>query len=99
MGCTGYRLKIVARICMIIAALIVATCGVVHLIEWEQEQRWAWYDAGFDDGVTHAIEDSEIYTVDYYDPENPEGSEWNGYDQQIFIELDGQTYEHGMYQG
>lgn len=50
-------------------------------------------------GITHAICDSCIYTVDVYNPENPEGSAWNGYDQLIFIELDGETYMHGMYQG
>ena len=55
--------------------------------------------AGRSEGIRHAIEDSEIWTVDRYDPENPEDSEWNGYDQLIFIELDEQLYEHGMYQG
>lgn len=50
-------------------------------------------------GIRHAIEDSEIWTVDVYTPGHPELSEWNGYDQQIFITLDGETYSHGMYQG
>lgn len=98
MGRTGYKIKIAARICVILAALVVMICGVIHLIEWEGEQRWKCYDAGFEAGMMHAIEDSEIYTVDRYDPENPKASEWNGFDQQIFIELDGQVYEHGMYQ-
>lgn len=99
MGYAGYRMKIVSRICATIAAIVVITCGVVHLIEWEREQRTALYHAAFADGVAHAIEDSEIYTVDFYNPQDPEASEWNGYDQQIFIELDGEVYEHGMYQG
>lgn len=50
-------------------------------------------------GIRHAIEDSEIWTVDRYDPENPAASAWNGFDQLIYIELDGQLYEHGMIQG
>ena len=55
--------------------------------------------AGKASGVKHAIEDSCIWTVDRYDPDNPEESAWNGYDQLIFIELDGNIFEHGMYQG
>lgn len=49
-------------------------------------------------GIRHAIEDSEIWTVDIYRPGAPEESAWNGYDQEIFIELDGQIYSHGMTQ-
>ena len=52
-------------------------------------------------GIHHAVNDSVIYTVDVYDPEivyvDPKTG--NEYDQQIFIELDGHTYIHGMYQG
>lgn len=59
----------------------------------------AAYQAGHKDGVKHAIEDSEIWTVDVYTPGHPELSEWNGYDQLIYIDLDGETYMHGMYQG
>lgn len=58
----------------------------------------AW-QAGYQAGIEHAICDSEIWTVDCYDPENPDESAWNGYDQVIYIDLDGQLYEHGMMQG
>ena len=50
------------------------------------------------EGIRHAIEDSEIWTVERYDPEAPEESAWNGYDQEILIELDGRIYAHGMTQ-
>ena len=53
---------------------------------------------GRSEGIRHAIEDSEIWTVDCYNPDDPESSAWNGYDQLIYIELDGQQYEHGMIQ-
>ena len=55
--------------------------------------------AGRKAGVMHAIVDSEIWTVTRYDPEDPAESAWNGYDQEIFINLDGWTYSHGMIQG
>lgn len=58
----------------------------------------AAYMGGRAAGIRHAIEDSEIWTVDIYRPEAPEESAWNGYDQEIFIELDGQIYSHGMTQ-
>ena len=59
----------------------------------------ALFLAGRAEGIRHAIEDSEIFTVTCYNPEAPEESVWNGFDQEVFIELDGQTYAHGMYQG
>lgn len=59
----------------------------------------AAFVAGQAAGVRHAICDSCIWTVDRYDPEDPESSAWGEYDQLIFIELDGQVFEHGMYQG
>lgn len=59
----------------------------------------AAYFVGKANGVHHAIEDSEIYTVTRYNPDDPDASAWEEYDQQIFIDLDGQTYVHGMYQG
>lgn len=59
----------------------------------------ALYAGAFSAGVRHAIEDSCIWTVDCYDPENPEASAWGEYDQLIYIDLDGNLYEHGMYQG
>ena len=57
------------------------------------------FAAGHLSGVRHALFDSEIYTVTRYDPEAPHESAWNGFDQLIYIDLDGQTYEHGMFQG
>ena len=57
-----------------------------------------WSYLSFHAGVLHAIEDSVIWTVDCYNPENPMDSAWNEFDQKIFIELDGNLYEHGMYQ-
>ena len=58
------------------------------------------YLAGRNDGIRHAIEDSCIWTVECYDPENPyENARQDGTDQTIYIELDGDIYEHGMYQG
>lgn len=59
----------------------------------------AAYTIGRTAGITHAIEDSEIWTVTRYNPDDPDDSAWNGYDQCIYIDLDGQTYEHGMHQG
>ena len=53
---------------------------------------------GWTMGIRHVLGDMEIYTVDRYDPDFPEESAWNGFDQQVFVELDGQIYEHGMYQ-
>lgn len=60
----------------------------------------ALFQAGKHEGVRHAIEDSIIWTVECYDPENPyENSREDGTDQTIYIDLDGNLYEHGMYQG
>lgn len=59
----------------------------------------AAFIAGRTAGIRHALDDSCIWTVTCYDPENPDESAWNGYDQEIFIELDGDLYVHGMYQG
>ena len=60
----------------------------------------ASFAAGRASGVRHAIEDSIVFTVECYDPENPdENLRPDGCDQTIYIELDGECYEHGMYQG
>ena len=60
----------------------------------------ASFAAGRAAGVRHAIEDSIIWTVELYDPDNPdENARPDGTDQTIYIELDGDLYEHGMYQG
>jgi len=69
---------------VIIAALWFAVCG---------------FRAAYSAGIRHAIFDSEISTVTCYNPDAPEESAWGEYDQLIFIELDGNIYEHGMHQG
>lgn len=59
----------------------------------------ASFAAGRTAGVRHAIQDSIVFTVECYDPSNPEENlRPDGYDQTIYIELDGETYERGMYQ-
>ena len=68
----------------------------VALILTAAVMLWAY---SFQAGVRHAIEDSCIWTVDCYNPEDPEASAWGEYDQVIYIDLDGNLYEHGMYQG
>ena len=58
------------------------------------------FAAGRAAGIRHAIEDSVIWTVECYDPDNPdENARPDGTDQTIFIELDGDLYEHDMFQG
>ena len=58
------------------------------------------FAAGRAAGIKHAIEDSIIWTVECYDPNNPdENARPDGTDQTIYIELDGELYEHGMFQG
>ena len=58
----------------------------------------AAFFGGRAEGIRHAIEDAEIWTVERYNTEAPEESAWNEYDQEILIELDGQIYSHGMTQ-
>lgn len=58
----------------------------------------AAYTMGHQEGIRHALEDSIIWTVDVYNPDNPDESAWNGYDQLIYIELDNNLYTHGMIQ-
>lgn len=58
------------------------------------------YLAGRQEGVRHAIEDSVIWTVECYDPNDPgANARTDGADQTIYIDLDGNLYEHGMLQG
>lgn len=45
-------------------------------------------------GVKHAIEDAEMCIVEFDDPDIPVG-----YDLRIWIDLDGQSYEHFAYIG
>ena len=52
---------------------------------------------GWSCGIRHAIENSEIWTVDVYDPDDPEGC-FDGEYQLIYIELDEQIYVHEMIQ-
>jgi len=60
----------------------------------------ASFHAGRAAGIRHAIEDSEIWTVECYAPDDPDRNlRPDGMDQTIYIELDGQLYEHGMWQG
>ena len=76
--------KIIATAAAILAAAIIAA---------------SIWNAGRAAGIRHAIEDAVIWTVDCYDPDNPEESAWNEYDLLIFITLDGDTWEHGLYVG
>ena len=58
------------------------------------------YQAGKTEGIRHALYDCEVFTVERYDPENPEeNARPDGTDQTIFFILDDEVYEHGMYQG
>lgn len=45
-------------------------------------------------GIRHAIEDSEMAIVEFNDPDIPDS-----YDIRIWIDLDGQSYEHYGYIG
>ena len=74
-----------AIIIMIIAMLIIAV---------------SCYNIGRREGIRHAIEDSIIWTVERYDPDDPyANAREDGTDQTIYIELDTDLYAHGMYQG
>ena len=59
---------------------------------------FGFYQAGRREGIRHAIEDSAIWTVEVYDPDN-DAHPLDDFDQIIFIDLDGDLYEHGMFQG
>ena len=58
----------------------------------------AAYAAGHREGKRHVIEDSAIWTVEVYDPDN-DAYPLEDYDQIIYIDIDGELYEHGMIQG
>jgi len=93
-------MKTIRNLVVILATLAVIACCALHAVQYVDRELWAWYDAGYDDGVLHAIEDSVIWTVELYDPQNPnQNARPDGTDQTIYIELDGELYEHGMYQG
>jgi len=72
-------------------------CIIAALLAAAAIAAGAW-SAGRAAGIRHAIEDSKIWTVDVYNPDDPESSAWGEYDQIIYIDLDGDIYEHGMYQ-
>lgn len=73
------------RLAMIAALLLAAAAAFI---------------AGRAAGIRHAIEDSIIWTVECYNPATPEeNARPDGTDQTIFIDLDGNLYEHGMIQG
>lgn len=68
----------------IIAAIIVAIIAIV-----------ASFVLGRIDGIRHAIEDSEMWIVEFDDPD----VEQQGHDLRIWIDLDGQSYEHFAFIG
>ncbi len=51
-------------------------------------------------GIFHTVHACEIYTVERYDPDNPESTARpDGYDQTVYIIIDGMEIEKGMHQG
>lgn len=68
----------------IIAAIIITIIVIV-----------ASFALGRADGIRHAIEDSEMCIVEFGDPD----VEQQGYDLRIWIDLDGQSYEHFAFIG
>lgn len=60
---------------------------------------FAVFAAGRESGIRHVLYDAEIWTVDCYDPDNPDDSAFGEFDQKIFILVDGEIYVHGMYVG
>lgn len=79
--------KVLNKLTAIITAELILVAAVAFLM-------------GRTAGVRHALADATIYTVECYTPDDPErNARPDGTDQTIYIELDGTTYEHGMYQG
>ena len=77
--------------------LIVALCafGALAAAKAIEKARRNAFEAGWREGMEHAIKDSTIYT-----PERPhENARDDGTDQTIYIEIDGEVHERGMYQG
>lgn len=87
-------LKICALVGLLVALIMLpASSFIIDLINQGE------YDAGFDDGILYAIENMELWTVEVYNPDNPaETLRPDGYDLTIYIELDGEIYEHGATQ-
>ena len=58
------------------------------------------YQAGKIEGIRHALYDCEVFTVERYDPDNPESTARpDGYDQTVYIVIDDFEIEKGMHQG
>lgn len=77
-----------------IIAILIALLMVRAYMLGKQEG----FNKGYYFGIQHVINDSIIYTTERYNPDDPEASEWNGYNQRILIVIDDITYEVGMYQ-
>ena len=87
-------------IAMLIAAILLTAALVTDIV--------AQYTAcnldtraAYEQGKLDAIYQMEVFTVDLYDPDDPQVYyvDGNQYDQIIYIELDGEIYTHGMIQG
>lgn len=60
----------------------------------------AAYTAGHVSGEKYVMDNAEFCTTEYYDPRDPYANRRNdGTDQTIYMILDGQIYEYGMWQG
>lgn len=93
------KLKVLTLACIIAASLILSASCVYMVYAKENYIRQGEYDAGFDDGIEYTIENMQLWTVERYDPEHPEDTARpDGYDLTIYIELDGEIYEHGITQ-
>ena len=58
------------------------------------------YTTAYNRGIDHALRNLEIYTVERYDPNDPDATaRTDGTDQTVYIELDGEVHEYGMIQG
>jgi len=43
-------------IAALIACIVVSVCGAFWIADRAKDELWAWYDAGFDDGISYALE-------------------------------------------
>ena len=88
--------KYILIILSVFVLVIAAGCGY-QVYAHETILRQNEYDAGFDDGIEWAMENMKIYSCERYDPDNPEETlREDGYDQTVYIDLGGLTYEHGL---
>lgn len=87
-------------IAMLIAAILLTAALVTDIV-----MQWHYANLetmkAYKQGRLDAIYEMEVFTVDLYDPENPQCYYIDNkcYDQIIYIELDGEIYTHGMIQG